>query len=360
MRSFRFLILFSIALFAGCVTGIMNKDIQSIEVKRASPAQKEALGFSRRYEYYVSVRTRDGTLITDPDYTSFVFSSPNGSCAGARGGIWGQSLSMRTGDFSFAILEKKFQLKIEVNGNPFSGVVFTWDIDTSFPIVVDRRGDSGAAGGDGGYVEGKNRASSSSPGELKGTFPIFGEDGGNGRNGDRGMNGTDLNIDVAFFDAPDGRRILIYDTISRKAYIGGITTVTIDASGGSGGCGGTGGKGESNSRDATIDLGGNGGDGGDGADGGNAGTVTINYPRGSSVLEFLNVIQKGGEGGCGGTAGAGGEGRAKNGRDGKYGRAGRSGVPGTVNYVPLENFSVLFSGIDDPAFKRDKLVWDEE
>jgi hypothetical protein len=154
-------------------------------------------------------------------------------------------------------------------------------------------------------------------------------DGSAGRNGARGLDGT------------QGVNLFLYID---EAVING--NLVIDLSGGNGGDGGNGGEGGGGSPGTLHCYGGNGGSGGDagrGGNGGNGGTLTIGGLDAEVVrtLMGIKVIANtlGGNNGFGGFHGYGGapglgpsKMNGKPGNDGKDGERGRPGTNGNIQY----------------------------
>ncbi len=372
MKAFKSAMLFSFliaaAFLAGCRTTVTKMNIASIDVSLEG-SRNGALFPNEPYKLSIYVRTADGKVVDNPEFSNFEFTSPNGTFANF-GEVFGVPLAV-TRSFGFDMLDKKFELAVGIKGNPFPGASFSWDYDWSHPVVIDFSGKPGSAGAGGRDAANIPKTSTPAPaapsGSLKPTGNAIagrGRNGEDGSDGERGKDGSSINIDAAFYDTPNGRRLLVFENITRRVYISALSTITVNASGGKGGDGGRGGMGEVDPSGRKFTIGGDGGSGGNGGDGGNAGMVTVNFPDNSNVVKFLDIVLKGGAGGEGGKGGEGVSGATgstrDDGRDGRSGRDGRDGIDSFTRFVPLAEPGALFSGITDPAFKRENLVWSIE
>ncbi len=265
---------------------------------------------------YSAYRVKDGSLVA--------LSSPNGTL---RARMEGGYLELETPGENFAAaLENAYALDI---GLASAGVERThslrWDPDWENASLPSYSGKDGKDGGGG-------------------LFSLFRGDGDNGLDGEDGADAHEVVLNVAYYTADDGDRILIvHDVYNETTRCFRKWPVTVNARGGAGGDGQDGEDGEDDEEGDGRDE----GDGGDGGDGGSGGKVVIHYPAGMDIEAAVKVHNPGGVGGSGGT----GWGSGTNGWSGGRGR------DGSTLLVPVTDIKKReFFPIEEPRFNPGRVT----
>ena len=316
---------------SGCATtDLKTVDVSSIDfsLHQLFSKQRSTIELGGRYRVKVIATTADGKVISNPDLSGVVVSSPNQSFSIIK--HTPNKIEVLATSNALAMLNKKVYVLDVGLPDERAGVNQRKSFNVNWEAVkrVNYSGEDGQDGDDGS--DGSSGSNS--------RFFVDGGDGQNGRDGSDGRSGQDVAFAVAFYnvsdlDIPglsDDVMVLLYNLSTKTTLVTKAQEIVINTSGGNGGDGGDGGDGGSpgqyQEKDNSASFSsvvqgesGKGGDGGDGGSGGNAGDLTVYYV-GQEVMNFIRPDVSGGRGGEGGQGGDGGSWGGSDGLGGHHGR----------------------------------------
>ncbi len=317
------------AVVFGCVTGIRDMDIDSIEmtIEDEEGSRVEKLLPDTEYSLGFRVKDRKGEVYLNPNYKDFGFENVKNMEVVQQARF---SVTINTDKSTFHPPgEDLYGFILSVKGNRYPSRAYTYPLNWKAYSRIDYSGEDGENG----------LSATEAPNES-----IQGEDG------TRGYPGKDAHFIACRYRYEGENKILLYDTERDQLFLTEIKEITLDASGGDGGNGGRGGDGTE-----VEDGAGEPGSGGDGGDAGYGGDITLTAAD-VQLFNYIDPVVKGGEGGRGGRAGR----WYVDGdltKTGNSGRSGRDGRDGKVRYktVSPSELKEKLSRIEVPGFSLENV-----